>query len=101
MIMDEKDFSSIYNELSIVLTEGPEEHARQFLTDRFGEFPKELQDTIVLGLFEEGLEEAAESTGRLAETQTEALEDATLLERVGRMVADRIKLKELEGKLSS
>jgi hypothetical protein len=93
------DFSLLYAQFREILDTGTEEQAQKFLTDHMGEFPEDMQQTITLALFENGLNEAAESQVAVDNFKQEGIEIIDELEKGKRILDDKLKILDLQEKI--
>ena len=95
----ENNFISLYNGFKEIVNKENEEAARQFLTDHINEFPEDVKNGIILTLFEDAVNEAANKELAVLEFKREGIEIMTALEQAIRILDDKLKVLELEGKL--
>ena len=68
----------IYNQFVEVLNEGDEGKARQFLVDKFAEFPEEVQGEILTGFFEEALDRTSADENLVAQLDERRIKQVLL-----------------------
>ena len=93
------DFSLLYAQFREILNTGTEEQAQKFLTDHMKEFPEDMQQTITLALFENGINEAAENQKAVEDFKQEGIEIADELEKGKRILDDKLKVLDLQEKM--
>jgi len=94
-----QDFSLLYAQFREVLDTGTEGQAQKFLTDHMHEFPEDMQQTITLALFENGLYEVAENKKAVEDFKQEGIEIVCELEKGKRILDDKQKVLDLQGKM--
>lgn len=86
------DLKAMYNQFAGHMEKGDEQAARQLLVENIPNFPKELQDEILFGLFEEGVVRAAADGDMIAKMQQQGLQNLEALHRVQNKIADQLKI---------
>lgn len=94
--MEESHLNEIYGKFLTCLEARDETGARQLLVENIPNFPKELQDEILFGLFEEGVLRAAEEGKALAKMQQQGLQNLEALHQIQNKIKDRLKIIEVE-----
>ena len=90
----------IYDKFLEAMEQNNESAARQLLIDNIPNFPQELQDEIMFGLFEEDVLRAAKEGEMIAKMQEQGLQNLEALVRVQKKIEDQLKINELNKKLS-
>ena len=93
----EQDFSLLYNGFTHELESGNEERARKFLAEHLKEFPEDIQAEIAFSFLEEGVEETAAMVASESNLEREATDYARMLQKVKRVLEDKLKVKDLMG----
>ena len=93
------DFTKLYNAFQELAEKGEETQARQFLVDHFAEFPEEAQGDIVVAFFEEAISNTAKETEAIDKIRTDTLQEVKAMEKLKRVLEDRLKVLELESKI--
>lgn len=93
-------FLDLYNEFLTYVNKDDEAGARKFLTDNFKKFPQEVQDKLTFAFFEEALTNETEGMEEISELQKEGLEALSQIDKVKKIIADKLKIKDLKSKLS-
>ena len=93
-----KDLLTIQQEFQEALGRGAPE-GRAYLVDHVKEFPEDLQEEVIYAFFVEGLDQMIDEQTAVNEFQEEAVQEMKQLERLKGKIEDKIKMKELEGKL--
>jgi hypothetical protein len=99
--VEEKNFKKLYKEFREVLQEGDEQKAKDFLISHLKEFPKEVQDKIILAFFIEEIGKTIEDGKLLSDFQTKTLEEIERIELIEQELKDKLKLIEIQEKISS
>ena len=93
------DLKTIYDEFIAQVERGDEQAARQLLIENIPNFPQELQDEIIFGLFEEGVLKAAKEGEVIANLQQQGLENLETLQRVRNKIEDQLKIIKVQREL--
>ena len=100
--MDTKKFDKLYEELLALMAQGKEEEAKEFLIEHFEEFPKGMQDKLIMLFFEESLDKINSGQDQtIADFQKQGL---TIMKELGGMkkgVEDKLKALEIEESLQT
>jgi len=87
----------LYEKFVAIMGEGDEAKAKEFLTSHFNEFPKKVREEIMLGFFEEALQDRAKDDSALAEFESQSVKAAQTLERTKSALEKGAKLADLKG----
>ena len=93
----ENDFAQLYDKFLEVMGRGDEAETRVFLVEHFEEFPEDVQNEIFVSFLEEGLERTREEMELVEGVQKDIIKNAQVLERVKRILEDKLKVKDLMG----
>ena len=99
--MNNESLLQLYRDLNERFSSGSEEEARQFLSDHFREFPKDLQDSILLAVFDEALTKATDEQAVVTGLKEDAFADLGQISKLRQMLDDKLKLLDLEEKMKS
>lgn len=95
----ENNFLSLYRQFKEIMDHGTEEQAEQFLIDHLKDFPEDVQNEIVLSLFESGINEMAAQDSAMLAFKKESLTLAGELEKAVRILDDKLKILDLQEKI--
>lgn len=86
----------LYNEFLKVVEAGDEQKAKDFLVDHLEEFPKELQDNIIMAFFEEALSKEKTGSAAIKKFQSEGIKLMKELESEKSEVGAKAKLLQIK-----
>ena len=93
-------FSDLYNEFLAYVDKGDESGARKFLIDNLSKFPEDVQGKLTLAFFEEALMKETKGVKEIVEMQKEGLEALNQIGKAKKILADKVKVKDLRAKLT-
>lgn len=94
--MNPDELKTIYDAFAAHIEKGDEQAARQLLIENIPNFPKELQDQILFGLFEEEVLRVAEEGKTLAAMQQHGLQNLEQLRQMQNKIKDQLKIIQVE-----
>lgn len=95
--MDIKKFDKLYEELQGLIAREDEAKVKDFLIEHFDEFPKEMQDKMIMLFFEESLDKITGGQDQaVADFQKQGLAMVKELENMKKGVEDKIKALDIE-----
>lgn len=98
--MQSKGFAELYEEFRGVAQGGNEQKVKDFLITHFNDFPREVQNKIILAFFIEGIETAATDAQLLNDFQVKTLGDMKKIEQIKQELKDKLRLVEIQKKIS-
>ncbi len=92
--MNDTKIKELYDNLSLVMKEGDEEKAKQFLVDNFKSFPEEMQSQITAAFIVEALQNKADEIDAVSDMQKSGLDAILKLEEIKSSL--EVELKSIE-----
>ncbi|NQV13441.1 MAG: hypothetical protein HQ530_04020 [Parcubacteria group bacterium] len=100
--MDTKKFDELYKELKGLIAKGDEAKVKSFLVEHFEEFPKEMQDNLIMLFFEESLSKIVGGQDQaVADFQQQGLAAIKDMEATKKGLEDKLKALEVKESLQA
>ena len=93
--------TELYQEFCTVMQTKTPQEAQSFLVAHFMELPESVQEEVVMLLFEEGLQDAAQTEKIIGEFQSQGLEITGLLQKIKKMLDDKLKVMDVKESIDS